>query len=43
MLEELNGEIHCENNQGLNLLHIAAQGDQPISLVYFREKGLDIN
>ena len=25
------------------MLHVAAQGDQPSSLVYFIQKGLDIN
>ncbi len=25
------------------MLHVAAQGDQPASLYYFKEKGLDIN
>lgn len=24
-------------------MHISAQGDQPISLAYFKEKGLSIN
>lgn len=25
------------------MLHVSAQGDQPVSLAFFREKGLDIN
>ena len=28
---------------GLNVMHVAAQGDQAYSLTYFRECGLDIN
>ena len=32
------------NNVGLNVLHMAAQGNQPLSIVYFvEEKGLDLN
>jgi len=27
----------------VNVLHIAAQGDQPISLAYFKEKNFDLN
>ena len=30
------------NNQGLTLMHVAAQGDQALSLVYLRELGLSI-
>lgn len=33
-----------QNQFGLNVLHIAAQGDMPISLYYFHKvKGMDIN
>jgi ankyrin repeat protein len=35
----LNGaDVHATTRKGLNLLHIAAQGDQINSLVYFLEK-----
>ena len=30
------------NNFGINVMHVAAQGDQPISLYFFKEKGMDI-
>ncbi len=40
-----NGADHtAKNTRGLNILHIAAQGDQPEVLIYFKEKyGMDIN
>jgi palmitoyltransferase len=28
---------------GLNVVHIAAQGDQPITLFYFKEKGMNLS
>jgi len=31
------------NRQGINMLHVSAQGDQPVSLAYFIDKGLAIN
>ena len=31
------------NKKGINMLHVAAQGDSPYSLAYFSDKGLDIN
>ena len=34
-LEKHGADIYTSNNQGLNVLHIASQGDQPISLVLF--------
>jgi hypothetical protein len=33
-----NYSINLINEKGLNVLHMAAQGDQPTSLVYFKEK-----
>jgi ankyrin repeat protein len=37
----LNGaEVEICNNRGLNVLHMASQGNQPGSLVYFKEKYL---
>ena len=35
--------IWVKNKQGINMLHVAAQGDQAYSLTYFREKGISIN
>lgn len=38
MLIENKANVEEVNNRGLNMLHLAAQGDQPPSLVYFKEK-----
>lgn len=35
---ELGGDILIKNNNGLNVMHMAAQGDQPNILVFFKEK-----
>ena len=37
-LLEYDADINACNNRGLNVLHFAAQGNQPNSLVYFKEK-----
>jgi palmitoyltransferase ZDHHC13/17 len=34
--------MHIKNNFGINVMHVAAQGDQPISLFFFKTKGIDI-
>ncbi len=28
---------------GLNMIHLAAQGDSPYSITYFYDKGIDVN
>ena len=33
----------AKNKQQINMLHVAAQGDQAYSLTYFRDKGLDLH
>ena len=38
ILIENEANIHETNNKGLNVMHMAAQGDQPKSLIYFKEK-----
>ncbi len=38
LLENYGADIHSKNNQGLSVLHIAAQGDQPVSMVRLSEK-----
>ena len=43
LLLENGADMHMRNNFGINVLHVAAQGDQPISLYFFKEKGIDIN
>jgi hypothetical protein len=35
--------IYAKNKQDINMLHVAAQGDQPSSLNFFRLNGIDIN
>jgi palmitoyltransferase ZDHHC13/17 len=42
MLLDNGADMYMRNNFGINVLHVAAQGDQPISLYYFKQKGLDI-
>jgi len=37
-LIELGADLKITNKKGLNVLHIAAQGNQPNSLAYFKEK-----
>lgn len=34
--------MYAKNNFGINVLHVAAQGDQSISLYFFKEKGMDL-
>ena len=42
LLIQHGADMFCRNNFGINVLHTAAQGDQPITLLYFKEKGLDL-
>ena len=42
-LVEYGADIHFKNKHHINVLHVAAQGDQPASIYYFWKKGLDIN
>lgn len=42
LLIQNGANMNQKNNFGINVLHVAAQGDQPISLFYFKEKGMDI-
>jgi len=42
LLENYGADIHSKNNQGLSVIHIAAQGDQPVSMAYFHFRGLSI-
>lgn len=36
-------DVSAVNSEGINMLHVAAQGDQPVSIAYFLRNGLDIN
>jgi len=38
ILIENGADVEVVNNRGLNMLHFAAQGNQPVSLVYFKDK-----
>ena len=43
LIEEMEADVNCVNNIGINVLHCAAQGDKPASIVYFtREQNMDI-
>ena len=42
LLMDAGADKYCVNNFGINVLHTAAQGDQPLSLLYFKEQGLDL-
>ncbi len=42
MLLSHNADMHIKNNFGINVMHVAAQGDQPISLFFFKEMGFDL-
>lgn len=44
MVEEMHANYNLKNVYGANVLHVAAQGDQPCPLYYFvNEKQMDIN
>jgi palmitoyltransferase ZDHHC13/17 len=36
-------DMHAENFFGLNMVHVAAQGDQATTLYFFKTQGIDIN
>ena len=43
-LIHLHADLYTKNEKGLTILHLAAQGNQPNSLAYFKEKfSLDLN
>ena len=41
-LLDMGADMYARNNYGINVMHVAAQGDQPISMYYFKEKGMDL-
>lgn len=44
MVEEMHADFNLKNVYGANVLHVAAQGDQPCPLYYFvAVKDMDIN
>ena len=42
LLIERGADYYMKNLYGLNVIHIAAQGDQPITLFYFKEKCMNL-
>lgn len=40
LVHRCKADIHAKNKQGLGMMHLAAQGDQPWALTYFRDLGL---
>lgn len=40
ILIEIGADLHSVNNQGLGMMHVAAQGDQPLILAYLKTSGL---
>lgn len=42
LLLKYGADIAAKNNYGINVMHVAAQGDQPITLYYFKQKGVAI-
>ena len=43
LLVKHGANVHSLTKAGINMLHVSAQGDQPVSLAFFLEMGLDIN
>jgi hypothetical protein len=42
-LLSLGANPHILSKRKMNMIHLAAQGDQPYGIAYFREKGININ
>jgi ankyrin repeat protein len=42
LLVKCGANIYAKNRQGINMLHVAAQGDQAYSLTYFRDLGIPL-
>ena len=43
LIDTANADVHLKNKFGSSVMHVAAQGDQALPLVFFMEMGLDIN
>eukprot|EP00347_Sterkiella_histriomuscorum_P018539 403345126 len=43
LLISYGADILAQNKQGINMMHVSAQGDQPASLNFFKKLGLDVN
>lgn len=42
-LIEIGSDVHVKNKQGLSLMHVTAQGDQPLTLAYYKDLGLNVD
>lgn len=42
LLVDNGADLNLRNNHGINVLHVAAQGDKPISIYFFKLRGLDL-
>ena len=42
LLMKLGADMNHTNRYGITVMHVAAQGDQPISLNYFKNKGMNL-
>jgi len=42
LLVDNGADVNVRNHFGLNVMHIAAQGDQPISLFFFKQLGMEL-
>lgn len=42
LLLDNGADKYAVNNFGINVVHVAAQGDQPISIYFFKQIGLDL-
>lgn len=42
LLVRCGADVHVRNKQGINMLHVAAQGDQAFSLTFFHQQGVPL-
>ena len=43
LLVKHGANVHSVNHLGINMVHVAAQGDQALSIAYFQNCGISIN
>lgn len=43
LIEHANADINKKNKFGSTLMHVAAQGDQPLPIFYFHRLGMNVN
>lgn len=43
ILVENGADVYAKNKQDINMLHVAAQGNSPYSIFYFKKMGISIN